>query len=203
MTKINIAHTGFILRILIGVVLLQMVLTGVLLFRIYMPTEAQLRAEHYATETATLVSPHSLREKIEHGENSYILIDVRTPEHYKFGHIIGAVNIPAGSDMIEKFKNLKKQNPNKEILMYCYTQVCMLGRKVGNELAKRGVSVRELGIGFHEWKHYWWNWNYEWEWQDIFIDKLIVTGEQPGEYVPDLETLFKGSGCSQEAGYDC
>ena len=184
-------------------VIVQSVLLSALALRVYMPSEATLRSGYYAAETATLVSPHHLREVIERGENPFVLVDVRKPEHYALGHIIGAVNIPAESDMAEKFRVLQKENPDKKILVYCYTQVCMLGRTVGNELARHGISVRELGVGFHEWKHYWREWNYAWEWDDIAIDELVAIGSTPGTYIPDLMKMFQDSGCGSEPGYDC
>ena len=160
-----------------------------------------LKRLHYETEAATLVSPHGLREKMEHGENPYLLVDVREKEHYVLGHITEAVNIPPDGDMVEAFRELQKKHPEKELLIYCYTEVCMRGRKVGRELAKNGIFVRELGIGFQEWKYDWKKWNYEWEWEHVDMQPLITTGEKPGVLI--LEKGKEKEGCSANAGFSC
>lgn len=47
-----------------------------------------------------------------------MLIDVRTPEEFKEGHIKGAINIP-----VYEFDNIKNEiiDKNKVILLYCKT----------------------------------------------------------------------------------
>ena len=166
------------------------------------PSQENLRKIHYETETATLVSPHGLRERMEEGKNPYVIVDVREKEHYILGHITGALSIPPKGDIVKKFKEIQVKNPNKELLIYCYTQVCMRGRKVGRELAKHGVYVRELGIGFQEWKNDWKKWNYEWEWEHIDMTPLITIGEKPGVFIPELGK-HKKEGCGTSETFSC
>ena len=188
---------------LIYLVFGQLVLVLLLAQIVFFPSDNQLKKDWFASEVAVLVSPHSLREYIEHGENPYVLIDVREKEHYELGHIIGAYNIPPDDNMIAAFKELQVKYPDQELLIYCYTQVCMRGRKVGKELAKHGIYVREIGIGFQEWKNDWQRWNYEWEWPHIQIDTLIQTGKERGTYIPDTNKLLQPGGCSANKAFGC
>ena len=195
----NINNVKFIYVITV----LQTIAIIFLFWVIFFPTENMLKKAYYDSEVATLVSPHSLREDILHNTVSYVIVDVREKDDYLRGHIIGAINIVPGPGMVEKFKELEKENLNKKILTYCYTQVCLRGRKVGRELADSGVYVKELGIGFNDWKNFWRQWNYESEWSGININEYIQTGETPGKFANPIEKDLLDSGCSADAKYSC
>lgn len=182
---------------------LQLVAMGLLVHTVYFPSEDRLKTLHYGSETATLVSPHSLREELAHGEQKYVLVDTRDRESYERGHIITAINVEPGPQMVEKFRMLQEENSGKEILIYCYTEVCMRGRKVGNELAKHGIHVRELGIGFNEWKNFWREWNYENEWEGIVMDEFIAIGSDPGELRKRDVAELLDSDCGLQPGFSC
>ncbi|MCK4357042.1 rhodanese-like domain-containing protein [Candidatus Bipolaricaulota bacterium] len=51
--------------------------------------------------------------------NDPVIVSVRTAEQYAKGHIPGAINIPFKD--IAKIENLEKLNPDKQIVVYCYT----------------------------------------------------------------------------------
>jgi len=51
--------------------------------------------------------------------NDPVILSVRKAEDYAKGHIPGAINI--GFQSIAKIENLKKLNPDKQIVAYCYT----------------------------------------------------------------------------------
>jgi len=51
--------------------------------------------------------------------NDPVIVSVRKAEHYALGHIPGAINI--GLANIAKMENLQKLNPDKKIVVYCYT----------------------------------------------------------------------------------
>lgn len=145
---------------------------------------------YYETENAVLVSPHSIRKKIGLGNEDFALVDLRSSEEYEAGHIVGAINIPAYSNPDESdyssvnriassFRELKEQNPEKEIIVYCYSTPCMTGRKIGMMLAENGVYVKHLGIGWNEWKYYWNLWNHDLETQ-VNPGDYIALGNEPG-----------------------
>jgi len=155
------------------------------------PSENELIREFYLTENAVYVSPHSLRLRMDAGHTNYILVDVRSEEEYRSGHIIGAINIPVyrspdssinldtdvneAAAIVEKFKALPK---DKEIIIYCYSAACMSGRKVGKLLAENGIYVKLLNIGWNEWRYYWNMWNHEGE--TAKVEDYIASGPEPG-----------------------
>ena len=187
-----------------SLIALQFILIAFLFNIVLNPSQDRLKATYYETQAATLVSPHSLRENFDHGEENYIIVDTREAESYRQGHITTAINIVPGRDMVEKFRNLEMENPETPILIYCYTEVCMRGRKVGRELSQNGIFVQELGIGFNEWKNYWKKWNYESEWEYINIDDYITVGDEPGEFdINVLENILKRESCSSNPNYSC
>ncbi len=160
------------------------------------PTQEELIADFYNVETAVLVSPHGLRKSMMHGDNSFILVDVRSEEEYEREHIIGAVNIPAYKDpetsaygdverIVNSFQTLIEENPGKEIIVYCYSVPCMTGRKVGKMLVDHDIYVKELGIGWNEWRYDWNAWNHEHEWDNTQVEDYVFSGPEPGKYEID------------------
>ena len=184
------------------IILINLILTAFLLQAVFFPTVEQNRANFYRENVATLISPHTLRERLSKGFNDYIIVDTREREDYLAGHIIGSINIVPGQSLVADFKKLEAENPDKEILIYCYTHVCQRGKKVGDKLAQNGISVLELGIGFNEWKNFWREWNYESEWHEININDYITIGEEAGKLDVKIDLLAEEEGCSQ-GDYSC
>ncbi len=167
-------------------------------------SENSLIEEFYLTQNAVYVSPHSLRTKMDKGIKDYILVDLRSREEYEKEHIIGAINIPAYKDkrtsayddvdrIVGEFSKLPK---NKETIVYCYSMPCMSGRKIGKLLAENGIYVKQLGIGWNEWRYFWNLWNHEYEWNLTNITDYIATGKGPG--IPKIQNTT--SLCSVEGG---
>jgi len=162
------------------------------------PTTEDLIKEFYDVENAVHVSPHSLRQKMSKGKlDDYVLVDLRSPHEYEKEHIVTAVNIPAYKDpdtpayeekgrIIEQFRELIKNNPNKEIIVYCYSMPCMTGRKIGKMLAENGMYVKHLGIGWNEWRYFWNLWNHDSE-SPTKGEDFVVSGNDPG--VPKVQEL--------------
>lgn len=140
----------------------------------------ELRAEFYAEEAATHVSPHSIRERMDKGDDSFILVDIRAVEDYEREHIIGAINIDTSRALAETLEDFKALPADKEIIIYCYSTACMNGRKAGNFLAENGVYVKEMTVGWNEWRYAWEMWNYDTEWDDHKVEDYVVSGSEPG-----------------------
>jgi len=116
-------------------------------------SQEQLIAEYYATETATSVSPTELKSRMDKGDTNFIVVDLRNEGAYNAGHVAGAVNVPNTDEasVMAAFTKIISENPNKEIITYCYSSHCMLSRRVGNMLAKNGMYVKHLNVGGAEW----------------------------------------------------
>ena len=152
--------------------------------------------DYYTDETATMVSPHSIRKRMVSGTDNFVLVDVRSAEEYEREHIVGALSVPAYVDkensantdterVIENFKQIITDNPSKEVIIYCYSSSCMTGRKIGKALADAGVYVKEMTIGWNEWRFFWKQWNYPHEWEDINPADYVATGTEPGTFAGD------------------
>lgn len=114
----------------------------------------------YDEEMAAKMSPATLKGMIDKKDDNYILVDLRSKEEYLAEHIVGAVSIPAVSLSEEQLlAEFKKLPTNKEIIVHCYSAYCALGRQVGQFLANNSIFVKELSIGWSEWKYYWGLWN--------------------------------------------
>ena len=164
------------------------VITSVLTINFILNSEKYLIRDFYLTENAVHISPHSLRVKMDKGINDYTLVDVRSKEEYEKEHIIGAISIPAYKDkdtpaydeedrIISEFSKLPK---DKEVIIYCYSTPCMSGRKIGKMLAENGIYVKQLGIGWNEWRYYWTLWNHEPEWNSTNVLDYVTSGSEPG-----------------------
>ena len=151
-------------------------------------TKEDLIRGYYETENAVIVSPHSLRKRMDKGDTRYTLVDLRSAEEYRREHIVGAVNIPAYQDPdtsayddVERILTAFQTLPDdQEIIVYCYSRPCMTGRKIGLMLAENGVFVKHLGIGWNEWRHDWTSWNHEHEWAVTRPEDYVRTGDEPG-----------------------
>jgi rhodanese-related sulfurtransferase len=164
--------------------------------------------EFYDVETAVHVSPHGLRKHI--GDQTSVIVDLRSQEEYEEEHIITALNVPAYKDRdhsdygaVERirqgFKEIKAAHPNKDIIVYCYSTPCMTGRKVGKILADDGIYVMHLGIGWNEWRYHWNTWNHAHEWAITNVQDYISSGPEPGMF----EANLTGTGCPIEGGLGC
>tara|TARA_Y100000310_G_scaffold297141_1_gene329939 strand:+ start:170 stop:763 length:594 start_codon:yes stop_codon:yes gene_type:complete len=174
--------TNIILSAAVGAII------AILVMNYYTPSEDTLIKDFYATETAVHISPHHIRKAMDNGDESFILVDLRSQEEYEREHIRGAVNVPAYKDpetsayddverIVTSFSELPK---NKEIIVYCYSIPCMTGRKVGDMLAQNGIYVKHLGVGWNEWRYFWTLWNHEHEWNQTNVEDYIISGSEPG-----------------------
>jgi len=155
------------------------------------PSQEDLIEDFYLTENAVHISPHGIRKAMDKEYNDFILVDLRSQQEYEDEHIIGAVNIPAYKDpdtsayedverIVNSFRELKSQNPDKDIIVYCYSIPCMTGRKVGSMLVENDIYVKHLGIGWNEWRYSWTSWNHPHEWNITKVEDYISTGAEPG-----------------------
>ncbi len=141
------------------------------------------------------------------GDDSFILVDLRSQEEYEREHIIGAVNIPAyktpdksAYDDVERIvSEFSKLPKDKDIIVYCYSMPCMTGRKIGQMLAEHGIYVMLLGVGWNEWRYYWGLWNHEHEWNITNVEDYVSSGKEPGI----LKERANSTTCPTENEFGC
>jgi len=114
-------------------------------------SNADVFREFYATETAVSMSPSDYLYELRTGKSPGILVDLRTPDAYKAGHMVTAINIPAGqmdtAQIVAAFSKLPK---NATAINYCYSSDCTLSRNVGKALADNGIYAKHLTAGWLE-----------------------------------------------------
>jgi rhodanese-related sulfurtransferase len=168
-------------------------------------SDDMLRQEFYDTEVAALVSPHTLRLSMDRGEVDYVLVDVRSSDAYKAGHIRGAINIPPELNEQEKVSRFKaaladgKKLQRSYLILYCYSSSCTLARKTGQLLAAHGISAKELSIGYNEWAMQPDIWNVPGE--SVNISNYVQTGQTAGEL--RTSTKFLNRTCSINPAFSC
>lgn len=107
-------------------------------------TIEQVADKYYTNMGADVykISEADLKAKIDKGDTSFLLIDIRKAEDYAKGHIKGAVNIPFAK--VNEY--LDKLPADKEIIEYCYT-----GQTAGQTVAimnMYGLKAKSLNLGF-------------------------------------------------------
>ena len=149
--------------------------------------------EFYLTENAVHVSPHTLRTRMDKGDSRFVLVDLRTSEEYNSEHVVGAVSIPGGQEKDKVLEAFKKLPEGKEIIAYCYSSSCMLARKIGLMLSENGIFVKDLEIGWNEWRFGWKSWNSQGEWNSTKAEDYVTKGALPGS----LASAANSSICSK------
>ncbi|MCP4923269.1 MAG: rhodanese-like domain-containing protein [bacterium] len=111
-------------------------------------------AKYFETEMAYTVNPSSMKNVVKNNDSSILIVDLRKRDHFKAGHVPGAINLPFdewngfdGSKM--NFTGLDK---TKMHYVYCYEQYCNLSRKAARLFALSGYAVKEVKGGFKSYK---------------------------------------------------
>ena len=203
--KIN-TPLKILLVVLITTIATSIATTIIILEHLPKNRETLIR-DFYSTETAVHVSPHHIRKALDKGDNSFILVDLRSQEEYEREHIISAINIPAYKnpdtsaygDVERIINSFSKLSKDKDIIVYCYSIPCMTGRKIGKLLADNNIYVKHLGVGWNEWRYFWNLWNHEHELDTTNVEDYTASGKDPG--LPKLQQESKG--CPVEGDLGC
>ncbi|MBX9809614.1 rhodanese-like domain-containing protein [Candidatus Gracilibacteria bacterium] len=166
--------------------------------------------EYYTVENAVAVSPHDIKLQMDKGDEDFIIVDLRSRGEYSREHIKGAINIP-GSDgdknaldqekrIVDEFKKLPT---NKRIIVHCYTHYCMLAKHVGLMVAKEGINVHELNIGWNEWRYEWDLWNGNGTSKTIDINDYLEGTEVKKDTTPKTSTGFFPAPCTADGLAGC
>ena len=105
-------------------------------------------ARYFELKLAAEVGPHGVKHLLDSGENKAVILDVRSREGYRAGHVPGAINIPL-EDLKDRWQELPKA---KQIVSYCWTATCTLCTKASQVLASKGYQAREMVGGIEAWK---------------------------------------------------
>jgi len=92
------------------------------------------------------VGRDTLRERVLSGQVT--LLDVRTEEEYRAGHLPGALCVPLES--LEQY--MESLPTDQEIVAYCRGPYCVLAVEAVERLRARGFTAFRLEDGVHEWQ---------------------------------------------------
>ena len=83
------------------------------------------------------------------GDSSVVLLDVRTPQEFAQGHIVGAINIDVKDSLF--ISNVQRQvAPGSRVAVYCRS-----GRRsmsAAQQMVEKGYDVVNLKGGFLAWE---------------------------------------------------
>lgn len=101
----------------------------------------------FATGGAEKITADELKAMLDAGATDIQLVSMRNPEHYEFGHIGDAINIPYLQIATEE--SLSKLDPSKRIVIYCYQGHA--GGLAQMYLSQLGYDAVNLAYGIGSW----------------------------------------------------
>lgn len=112
-------------------------------------TVFQAAGDAYAANDAPVIKAQDLFDNLNDGDtsNDPQIISVRAADAYAIGHIPGAINIPWKE--IATMDNLKKVDPNRQVVVYCYTG--HTGAAATTALKLLGYDAINLKHGMMSW----------------------------------------------------
>ena len=110
-------------------------------------TPAQL-TRYFEAKLAAELGPHNVKRLIDSEANDFVVLDVRSAEGYRQGHVPGAINIPF-EELPMRLKELPK---HKAIISYCWDVTCLLCTKASYVVASKGYQAREMIGGIASWR---------------------------------------------------
>lgn len=108
---------------------------------------AQLK-KYFEAKLSAELGPHNVKRLLDAKED-VVLLDVRSREGYREGHLPGAINIPF-EELAARLTELPKR---KDIISYCWNVTCILCTKAAYVLASKGYRAKEMLGGIAEWKN--------------------------------------------------
>jgi len=115
--------------------------------RILIPVLFLLLSSSINAQTRTEVNSKQASVLIQK-DSKLIVLDVRTPEEFKEGHIKGAINIDIRQE--DAFSKIDKLNKNAKYLVYCRTNH-RSGMAVDHMMQSGFRNVTQMMDGFPGW----------------------------------------------------
>jgi rhodanese-related sulfurtransferase len=104
---------------------------------------------HFASLLAYETDCWDVHQALGTGEPDFVLLDVRSPESFREGHIPGAVNLPHGK-LVER--NLQQYAPETLFVVYCAGPHCNGADRGARRIASLGRLVKKMIGGIEGWK---------------------------------------------------
>lgn len=109
---------------------------------------SDMAAAHYAAKFAFETDCADVHAGLQQPERDFVLLDVRSPEHYARGHVPQAINLPQrniNEDTLARFA------ADTVFVVYCAGPHCNGSTRAALRLAKLGRPVKEMIGGVTGW----------------------------------------------------
>ena len=106
------------------------------------------QAKYYEQKLAFETDSWDLKVALESGE-PIVIVDARSPESYRSGHIPGAINIPHRTMSVETTGQVEK---SALVVVYCDGIGCNASTKGALKMLNLGFRVKELIGGLDWWR---------------------------------------------------
>lgn len=113
------------------------------------PASPAAASRHFAAKLALETDPSDVYEALQSGSKAFVVIDGRSPESFKRGHVKGAVSLWHRN--IDK-KGTAGLDKKKLYVTYCTGVGCNASTKAAYKLSKLGFKVKEMAGGLAWWK---------------------------------------------------
>ena len=112
------------------------------------PAASEAAAAHFASLLAFEADCYDVHTATVTGTKDFVLLDVRSPDAFAAGHVMGAVNLPHGR-IIER--NLAQYPPDTVFVTYCNGPYCNGADRGAKRLADLGRPVKKMIGGVTGW----------------------------------------------------
>jgi rhodanese-related sulfurtransferase len=114
------------------------------------PAAGSARAlEHFEARLTFETDCWDVHHSMSEGPSDFVLLDVRSPELYRNGHVPGAVNLPHPKITADA---LREYPSDTLFVVYCAGPHCNGANKAAIRLARLGRPVKEMIGGIEGWK---------------------------------------------------
>lgn len=113
------------------------------------PADPQDAARHFASKLSVETDPSDVMLDLQRGQNSFIILDVRSVEDFEECHVEGASSFPYRQMNAETVTRLPK---DKVIVVYCFGPGCNASTKAALRLSSLGFRVKEMIGGLEYWQ---------------------------------------------------
>ncbi len=108
-------------------------------------------ARHFLAKLSVETDVSDVMLDRQRGQQSFVLIDVRSSQAFEECHVPGAINLPYRriNENVEEVVQLSKE---KLIVVYCWGPACNAATKAAARLSTLGFSVKEMLGGIEYWR---------------------------------------------------
>lgn len=118
---------------------------------LYPSVKAEQAYKYFSAKLGCETDCSDVYADINAGNQSFVLLDVRSKEAYEKSHAIKAINFPHVEMNADSLASYSK---NTQFVVYCWGPGCNGATKAAMKLAALGFAVKEMIGGIHYWEDF-------------------------------------------------